>query len=76
MRYYLDTEFIEYPCSIELISIGIVDEQGQAFYAELSDYDATHASDWVKENVIAHLRLPGAERTRNSPKYRLQSLSR
>ncbi len=58
MRIYLDTEFIErgheYP--IELISIGLVREDGLEFYAVASDgWSEEHASDWVKQNVLPHL---------------------
>lgn len=39
MRYYLDTEFHERPCTIELMSIGIVDDQGRCLYRESSEFD-------------------------------------
>ena len=55
MRYFLDTEFIEYPCTIDLISIGIVCEDGREFYAENVDADLTRANDFVKKNVIPNL---------------------
>jgi len=55
MRYYLDTEFIEDSRTIDLISIGIVCEDGREFYAENLDVDLSRASGWVKENVIVHL---------------------
>jgi hypothetical protein len=55
MRYYLDTEFHEEPGSIELISIGIVAEDGREFYAESSEYDEGRAFPWLRENVLAHL---------------------
>lgn len=54
-RYYLDTEFIEYPCSIELISIGIVCEDGRTLYLISSQFDESLASEWVKKNVISKL---------------------
>jgi 3' exoribonuclease, RNase T-like len=54
-RYFLDTEFIEDGRTIDLISIGIVAEDGREFYAENSDADLSKASPWVKENVIPHL---------------------
>jgi len=50
--YFLDTEFIEYPNTIELISIGIVSDDGREYYAVSSEYDYDHASMWVKNNVI------------------------
>lgn len=55
MRYYLDTEFIEYPGSIQLISLGIVAEDGRTFYAENSSFDERKADNWVKENVLNKL---------------------
>jgi hypothetical protein len=61
MKFFLDSEFIErgpqYP--IELISIGIVSEDGRSFYAVSADFDPEHASDWVKENVLPHLGTEG-----------------
>jgi hypothetical protein len=57
MRFWFDTEFIEDGKTIELISIGIVAEDGREYYAESVDaiphYD--RADPWVKDNVIAHL---------------------
>lgn len=55
MRYFLDTEFIEYPCTIDLISIGIVAEDGRTFYAESTEVDWSKASPWVTEFVRPHL---------------------
>lgn len=54
VRYFLDTEFMEDGETIELISIGIVCEDGREFYAE-SYFDPNEANDWVKENVLPHL---------------------
>jgi 3' exoribonuclease, RNase T-like len=57
MRYFMDSEFIErgpqYP--IELISIGIVSEDGRTFYAISAEFNPEHASQWVKENVLEKL---------------------
>ncbi len=55
MRYFLDTEFIEDGKTIDLLSIGIVAEDGREFYAESDEADLSKASDWVRDNVIAHL---------------------
>lgn len=57
MRYFLDTEFIEYPNTIELISIGIVSENGSSLYAESCMWDVCKASEWVKQNVIPSLKF-------------------
>jgi hypothetical protein len=60
MRFYLDTEFIERGYErIELISIGVVAEDGREFYAVLSDgWDESHASDWVRAHVLPNLAAP------------------
>lgn len=58
MRYFLDTEFIERPFCIDLLSIGIVAEDGREFYAVNSYADHSKASDWVRENVLPHLGEP------------------
>lgn len=58
MKFYIDSEFIEDGKTIELISIGIVCEDGREFYRINSDCDLTQANDWVKENVIKQLPLP------------------
>jgi hypothetical protein len=55
MRYFFDTEFIEDGKTIDLISIGIVAEDGREFYAEVAGFDYSKANDWVKENVLPHL---------------------
>lgn len=55
MRYWIDTEFIEDGKTIDLISIGMVSEDGREFYAENSEADFSKASDWVQDNVLHHL---------------------
>lgn len=52
MRYYLDTEFVEDGKTIDLISIGIVDQNGRTYYAVNRECDFTNASPWVWENVL------------------------
>jgi hypothetical protein len=51
MRLYLDTEFTDFTNS-ELISIGIVDENGREFYAERNDFQRELCSDFVRETVL------------------------
>lgn len=64
MKYFFDTEFIEgfhkpflgkRRHFIDLISIGIVAEDGREYYAVSNEFDPDDADDWVKENVIAKL---------------------
>jgi hypothetical protein len=57
MRYYLDTEFIEDGKTIDLISIGIVAEDGREFYGQSVEWDANKASDWVVHNVFPFLQI-------------------
>lgn len=54
-RVWFDTEFIEDGRTIDLISIGLVRQDGQEYYAECAECDHTRASDWVKVNVLTHL---------------------
>lgn len=57
MKYFLDTEFYERPCTIELISIGIVAEDGREFYAENREFDLRvfDLEPWLNENIKPHL---------------------
>jgi len=55
MKIYLDTEFTGLHQKTTLISIGLVDEDGHSFYAELNDYDESQCDDWIIENVINNL---------------------
>lgn len=55
MRIWLDTEFIEDGKTIDLISIGMVREDGAELYMENRDCDYSRASYWVKANVLPHL---------------------
>ena len=55
MNIYFDTEFTGLHKSTTLISIGLIDENGRTFYAELTDYDKSQVDYWIMENVIEHL---------------------
>lgn len=52
MDYYLDTEFAERPCTIDLISVALVREDGRFYYAESSEVNEDLCNDWVKKNVL------------------------
>lgn len=66
-RYFYDTEFLENGRTIELISIGIVSEDGEGYYAvnaavgegvgPESFGQRIAAHDWLMENVAPHLPL-------------------
>lgn len=57
MKYFYDTEFIEDGKTIDLISIGIVAEDGKEYYAISEEFDHTKAerNEWVLENVLRKL---------------------
>jgi hypothetical protein len=44
--------------TIELLSIGVVCDDGREFYAVSADADRSHANEWVAENVLPHLGEP------------------
>lgn len=56
MRYFMDTEFMEDGTTIELLSIGIVAEDGRELYLESNEADWSKANDWVMANVLPHLK--------------------
>lgn len=60
MRYFYDTEFIEDGRTIELVSIGIVAEDGREYYAVSTEFDPQLANAWVHENVLDKLPSPHA----------------
>ena len=62
MRYWIDTEFIEQPYSIDLVSIGLVAEDGREFYAESSEVDWKAANQWTLQHVRPQLTGNGIPR--------------
>lgn len=59
MRYYYDTEFIDDGETVDLVSIGIVAEDGREFYAVSNAFDIRKfcANPWLLENVAPSLPL-------------------
>lgn len=55
MRYWFDTEFIEDGKTIDLLSIGIVSEDGRTLYLQNAEAQFQKAGDWVWRNVFPHL---------------------
>lgn len=55
MRLFFDCEFIEDGRTIELLSIGVVREDGATYYAEPLEATFRGASAWVAEHVIPHM---------------------
>lgn len=58
MFLWFDTEFIEDGSTIDLLSIGVVREDGACYYAEPAEADRSRADGWVHENVLPHLKGP------------------
>lgn len=57
MKIFFDTEFTGLHQRTTLISIGCASEDGDTFYAELTDFDASQVDDWIQENVIDKLTI-------------------
>jgi hypothetical protein len=55
MKYFIDTEFYEDGRTIDLISIGIVAEDGREFYACSTEAQLHRVSPWVREHVLPSL---------------------
>ena len=55
MNLYFDTEFTGLVPGTTLISLGIVSETGDKFYAEFTDYDRSKITPWIEEHVISNL---------------------
>jgi len=54
-KFFFDSEFIEDGKTIELISIGIVSEEGKEYYAISREFNEFDANEWVIKNVISKL---------------------
>ena len=61
-RIWFDTEFIEDGQTIDLLSIGMINEAGDKLYLESADCDRSKASEWVKDNVLPHMNGPNVSR--------------
>jgi hypothetical protein len=57
VRFFLDTEFYENGTTIELISIGVVAEDGAEFYRVVDgfNWDRFENDHWLVKNVWPHL---------------------
>ncbi|MEL6867854.1 MAG: 3'-5' exoribonuclease [Bacteroidota bacterium] len=53
----MDTEFTGLHQQTTLISIGLVTDQQESFYAEFTDYDPEQVGDWIQANVIEQLQF-------------------
>ena len=69
MKYWIDTEFIERPYTIDLISVGLVAEDGREFYAESSEVNWTKASEWTLHTVRPQLDGSGMVRKKLATQF-------
>lgn len=56
MKIWFDTEFIDTGSVVHLLSIGMVREDGLTYYAEPQEADKDLACEWVRKNVLPHMR--------------------
>lgn len=52
---FFDTEFSGLHKNTTLISLGMITDEGDSFYAEFTDYDKSQIDGWIQENVIDKL---------------------
>jgi len=57
MKIFFDTEFTGLRQKTNLLSIGLVSEDGRTFYAEASQFDKQQVDTWITENVLANMRF-------------------
>ncbi|GLZ79011.1 3'-5' exoribonuclease [Actinorhabdospora filicis] len=69
-RYFYDCEFIEDGVTIDLVSIGVVDEEGREFYAVSTEFDDRKAIPWVRRNVLDKLPSPSDKAWRSRERIR------
>ncbi len=70
MRFFYDTEFIDNGRIIDLISIGVVAEDGREFYAISTEFDPESAGRWVRTHVLPKLPSPSSQLWRSRRQIR------
>jgi hypothetical protein len=74
-RYFYDCEFIEDGVTVDLVSIGVVDETGREFYAVSSEFDPAKAIPWVRRHVLDKLPSPAHPAWRTRARIRADLLA-
>ena len=69
-RYFYDCEFIEDGRTIELVSVGVIAEDGREFYAVSTEFDAETAGPWVRRHVLDKLPSPSDRDWRSRSRIR------
>lgn len=70
MRFFYDCEFIEDGTTIELVSIGVVAQDGRELYAVSTEFDPERAGPWVRANVLPRLPGPSSQAWRSRSRIR------
>lgn len=70
MRFFYDCEFIEDGITIDLVSVGVVAEDGREFYAVSTAFDPDRAGPWVRRNVLPKLPNPSSPAWRSRERIR------
>jgi hypothetical protein len=60
LRYFYDTEFIDDGRTIELVSVGVVAEDGREYYAVSTEFNPDLAGRWVRTYVLPKLPSPSS----------------
>lgn len=55
MKVFFDTEFTGLHKETTLISIGMISEHGDFYYAEVTDFDYRQVDSWISDNIIDNL---------------------
>jgi len=74
VRYFYDCEFIEDGVTIDLVSIGVVDETGREYYAVSTEFDPEKAGPWVRAHVLPKLPSPSDKAWRSRARIRADLL--
>lgn len=64
IKYFIDCEFDESHGRVDLISMGLVCEDGRELYLAVSTYDTRKAHPWLRRNVLPHLPPESERRTK------------
>ena len=56
-KIFFDTEFTGLHKNTSLLSMGLVSESEEKLYCELTDYDKSQITPWLKENVIPYAKM-------------------
>jgi hypothetical protein len=70
-KVFFDTEFTGLHQKTTLISIGLVADSGQTFYAEFIDYDTSQIDEWLEKNVLENLSLSIIDNNASLDNWRL-----